>query len=83
MIRPTAPITKYIILRDDQGQEHPLIFSGDIQHSAAVPQGGFTPISAGFCMFHDGRVLIPALGSDSLSLDPRPQDKDILATFLS
>jgi hypothetical protein len=80
--RPQDPLRKYIIVADDAGNEHPLVFAREIQHNRAVP-AHMQPVSAGFVVLHQGRVMIPAIGSESLRLDPRPQDKNILQTFLS
>lgn len=77
-------ILKYIILQDNNGHEHPVLFSQDIQHSNAVPRDfDGKPISAGFVMFHKGRPLIPLMPSESLNLWPRAQDKDILSSLIN
>lgn len=78
------PIRKYVILRDPvTGDEHPIIFSRQIQHSTMVPPG-MRPVSAGFILIWNGRVQIPeSFDSESLHLGPRPQDKDIITNFLS
>lgn len=75
------PIRKYVIVADDRGREHPIVFSNSIPHSTVIPEG-FHPVAAGFVVRFEGSLCIPDLGSDSLHLDPRPQDKQLLAAFL-
>jgi hypothetical protein len=72
---------KYVIVLQD-GAERLILFSREIQHRSVVPAGA-RPVSAGFVLTFEGRAVIPAVGSDSLSLDPRPQDKQLIEAFLS
>ena len=73
---------KYLILRDVAGSKHVAMFDGAIEHRAMVP-AGMTPLSAGFVMISGDQIIIPAIGSDTLGLEPRPGDKQRLAAFLN
>ena len=76
-------LAKYTIVAWERGGlELPIVFSRDIPHRNMVPMG-MTPISAGFVITHKGRVTVPGIGSETLKLDPRPRDREILANFLS
>lgn len=77
------PIRKYVIVTDFSGREHPMIFDRDIQHSTVIPHG-FRAISAGFILSAPGTMKVLAnMESTSLNLKPRPQDQEILQSFLS
>jgi hypothetical protein len=77
------PIRKFVILQDQDGAEHPIVFSRHIQHNTVVPRG-FKAVSAGFALIRNGRVLIlDQFGSESLNLNPRSQDKEIIQKFIS
>jgi hypothetical protein len=68
---------KYVILARD-GKEFPAVFDPEIQHSTMVPKG-FTPVSAGFVTRTDEHLVVPAVGSESLELEPRPIDRYVLS----
>jgi len=77
------PIRKFVIVADDAGHEHPLVFSRQIQHSTVVPRG-MRAVSAGFLTIHNGRVIVwDRFESESLHLKPRPQDQQFLESFLA
>jgi hypothetical protein len=74
---------KYIILQDPAtGREHPILFSSALQHSH-LGRYDMRAVSAGFVAIHHGHLVIPAnMDSLSLNLSPRPQDREILCTWL-
>jgi hypothetical protein len=78
---PRLLFRKYIILADDTGAEHPIIFSQAIQHSHLV-RYDMRAVSAGFIAVHAGTVIVPEIPSTSLNLEPRPQDRDLLRSWL-
>ncbi|HBJ87123.1 MAG TPA: hypothetical protein DDZ88_25340 [Verrucomicrobiales bacterium] len=72
---------KYIILRDLEGVERPLVFDRDLQHSHVLPEHTIA-VSAGHGVLCEGRLHVPEIGSETLHLDPRPQDRVLLEQFL-
>jgi hypothetical protein len=81
---PPSGITfhKYIILQDPAtGREYPILFSSALQHSHLV-RYDMRAVSAGFVAIHAGTVIVPEIPSTSLNLFPRPQDREILRTWL-
>jgi hypothetical protein len=81
---PPSGITfhKYIILQDPAtGREYPILFSSALQHSHLV-RYDMRAVSAGFVAIHAGTVIVPEIPSTSLNLSPRPQDREILRTWL-
>jgi hypothetical protein len=79
-VQKSGPI-KYVIVSKD-GNEYPVSFHGAIKHRYMVPQG-FTPVSAGFYMVFGGRVVVATgIGSDSLKIGPRPQDREMLQRMI-
>jgi hypothetical protein len=73
---------KYIILQDPAtGREHPILFSSALQHSH-LGRYDMRAVSAGFVAIHAGTVIVPEIPSTSLNLSPRPQDREILRTWL-
>jgi hypothetical protein len=81
VLEPPISFLKYIIFTDATGQEHPIIFSSAIQHSS-LARYDMCAVSAGFVALHAGLVIIPEIPSTSLNLNPRPQDREILRTWL-
>ena len=80
---PAPSIAKYLIVQERPGApEQPIVFSRDIAHAAMLPMG-LVCLSAGFLTIYAGGVIVPFIGSETLRLDPRPQDRDLLARFLS
>lgn len=76
------PIRKFVIVRDEAGREHPVIFSRDLVHKTMVPQDT-TPVSAGFLFLSGGSLkVLSAFESSSLNLKPRPQDEALLTSFM-
>ena len=73
---------KYLIVTDiDPESPRVIIFAKEIEHRSMVPSLAHT-LSAGFFTIHAGRVIIPEIGSTTLNLSPRPEDKAILQAFL-
>lgn len=72
---------KYIILEAPDGTESVLLFSRSLQHRDALPES-LRPISAGFVILYDQKISVPKIGSDTLRLDPRPQDHQIISALL-
>lgn len=82
---PTAsdPIRKFIIVRDPDGAEHPVIFSRALVHRTMVPPGT-TPVSAGFLLVTGNSLkVLTHFDSSSLNLSPRPGDEALLQSFLN
>ena len=77
--------TKYIIAEQYDGTELPVIFPHLINHSDIRCPGKV--VSAGFCqIFADGvnLVSVAVFGkSDSLKMDSRPEDKEIIEKWLN
>jgi len=74
---------KYLIFTfEPDDLEQTVVFDSAIPHKTMVPEGA-TPISAGFLCIYEGHLTVPQFGSDTLNLDPRPQDKAILQRFLN
>lgn len=80
---PALPIRKYIVLSPEAvGQpERVILFDPSIAHCRALPPGE-TPVSAGFVVFCRGAPRVPEIGSETLGLQPRPQDLALIAHFL-
>lgn len=76
------PIRKYVIVRDQAGREHPVIFSRDLVHKTMVPPDT-TPVSAGFLLLSGSVIrVLKDFDSSSLHLSPRPNDEALLKSFL-
>ena len=71
---------KYIIARDYLGRERVIVFSRDLPHNAMLPPN-HDAISAGFVAVYAGNLILPNIGSDTLNLEPRPRDKQLLKAF--
>lgn len=83
--RKDPVLTKYIVVATKSGHEVPILAPqvDGLNHSDLVPDN-CTPVSAGFAMFARGQVIIlPNMGSLTLNLDPRPQDKRLIANLLN
>ncbi len=76
---------KYVVVRpifhDTAPPERLIVFDKEIQHRTMVPEGT-RAVSAGFVALYHGQVIVPQIGSETLGLDPRPQDKQLLTHFL-
>jgi hypothetical protein len=76
-------IHKYVIVLDPiAGREYPILFPREIQHSYMVPLG-HRAVSAGHLVIYNSSLTVSAVGSTTLNLEPRPQDRAILESFLS
>ncbi|HOC56634.1 MAG TPA: hypothetical protein PKI20_13510 [Verrucomicrobiota bacterium] len=73
---------KYIIVKSPSGEELPILFPAAIQHRNAVPKD-LEVISAGFVMIFDGTLAFSDIGSDSLSVEPRPEDRALIEAMLN
>lgn len=72
---------KYVVVRTALDSEAPILFPSTLRHCDMVPSGA-EPVSAGFALLYEDSLVIPAIGSDTLGLDPRHQDFDLLrSTF--
>jgi len=72
---------KYVVVRTALDSEAPILFPPTLRHCDMVPSGA-KPVSAGFALLYEDSMVIPAVGSDTLGLDPRHQDFDLLrSTF--
>jgi hypothetical protein len=73
---------KYIMVECPNGcAPQPIVFPSFICHADALPRG-VAPVSAGFLMVYDDRLVVPDIGSESLGLSPRPGDLDLLRECL-
>ncbi|MDR3427834.1 hypothetical protein [Silvimonas sp.] len=72
----TAPVKrlKYVIVRNFVGLKMALIFHESIPHNAAVDQSWLAPLSAGFFSLTDHGLIVWPGGSDTLGLEPKPDD---------
>jgi hypothetical protein len=87
-LREESPLRKYIVFTfgdrfDQAAQEYVVIFDREVRHQSMLPEHA-RALSAGFFIVAaPGKVVIPSVGSDSLSLEPRPEDKTLIEQFLS
>lgn len=74
--RPSGDVMrKYVVVAGADGREEVLLFSCGIEHRAAVP-AGMRAVSAGFALLYEGGVVVPAIGSESLGLEPAAGDRE-------
>jgi len=62
---------KYIILRDLEGVERPLVFDRDLQHSHVLPEHTIA-VSAGHGVLCEGRLHVPGDRQRDLAFRPTP-----------
>lgn len=74
---------KYVIFEQEKtGLKMPVIFPDHVTHNAITIEGA-QPVSAGFCFIDPEMILsISSESSDSLSLRPLPEDRELIIAML-